>query len=377
MSFWKNLSGEFIDIIEWTDASSDTLVHRFQRHGNEIKNGAQLTVREGQTAVFVNEGQLADVFEPGRYELTTANLPILSTLKGWKYGFESPFKAEVYFVSTRRFTDQKWGTKNPVMLRDPEFGAVRLRAFGTYAYRVSDAAQFLREIVGTDGHFSTSEISHQLRNMIVARFTDALAESELAALDLAANYDELGAFVRDKIAPEFDTYGIDLTKLLVENISLPPEVEKALDKRTSMGVIGDLGAYTQFQAAQAMEKAADNPDGGAASGMGMGMGFAMANQMGNAMAQQQSSADDASESEDGPSTPPPPPSSIAVHIAVDGAATGPFGREALEDRIQSGALDRSTMVWMQGMKEWQPAGEVEALQPLFDSTPPPPPPPAS
>lgn len=368
MSLWDKISGEFVDIIEWTDASSTTLVHRFQRHGNEIKHGAQLTVREGQAAVFVDEGQLADVFEPGRYELTTANLPILSTLRGWKHGFESPFKAEVYFVSTRRFTDQKWGTKNPVMLRDPEFGAVRLRAFGTYAFRVNDAAQFLREIVGTDGHFSTSEIAHQLRNMIVSRFTDALAESQLAALDLAANYDELGGFVREKIAPEFDEYGIGLTKLLVENISLPPAVEEALDKRTSMGVIGDLGAYTQYQAAQSMEKAADNPAGGAAEGMGMGMGFAMANQMGQAMQQQQQQTQQSG----GP--PPPPAPGLSVYIAVEGETTGPFNEARLKQKLQDGTLDRTTMVWMEGMDEWAPAGAVDALQSLFKSTPPPPPP---
>ncbi len=369
MSIWDKLSGEFIDIIEWTDDSSNTLVYRFERHGNEIKNGAQLTVREGQAAVFVDEGQLADVFMPGRYELKTSNLPILSTLRGWKHGFESPFKAEVYFVNTRRFTDQKWGTKNPVMLRDPEFGAVRLRAFGTYSFRVEDPAQFLREIVGTDGHFATSEISHQLRNMIVARFTDALAESQLAALDLAANYDELGDFVRKKIGSEFAEYGIGLTKLLVENISLPSEVEKALDKRTSMGVIGDLGAYTQYQAAQSMEKAAENPDGGASSGMGMGMGFAMANQIGQAMQQQQQQGQQQS---GGP--PPPPSTGPAVYIAVDGETTGPFNAKQLTQKRRGGALDRSTMVWMEGMDEWAPAGEVDALQALFKSTPPPPPP---
>jgi len=202
--------------------------------------------------------------------------------------------------------------------------------------------------------------------MIVSRFTDALAESQLAALDLAANYDELGNFVHEKIAPEFDEYGIGLTKLLVENISLPSEVEKALDKRTSMGVIGDLGAYTQYQAAQSMEKAADNPDGGASSGMGMGMGFAMANQIGQSMQQQ------SQQQSGGP--PPPPSSGPAVYIAVQGETTGPFNAAQLKQKLQDGALDRATMVWMEGMDEWAPAGEVDALQALFKSTPPPPPP---
>ncbi|MDX1438953.1 MAG: SPFH domain-containing protein, partial [Rubricoccaceae bacterium] len=279
MGIFSKLRGEFIDIIEWVDDSQDTLVHRFERHNNEIKYGAKLVVREGQEAVFVDEGKLADVFPPGTYTLETANIPILSTLQGWKHGFESPFKAEVYFVKTTQFTDQKWGTKNPIMLRDPEFGPMRLRAFGTYAFKAGDPAALIREVVGTDGHFSSGDLSDQLRNLIVSRFTDVLAESKLAALDLAANYNELGEFVRERIEEEFNGYGIDITSMLVENISLPPEVEEILDKRTGMGIVGDLGAYTQFQAAQAMEKAAEAPNSGAGQGMGMGMGFAMANQM--------------------------------------------------------------------------------------------------
>ena len=232
-------------------------------------------MREGQVAVFINEGQLADVFQPGRYELATQNLPVLSTLQGWKHGFESPFKAEVYFVSTRRFTDQKWGTKNPIMLRDPEFGPVRLRAFGTYAFRISDAAVFMREIVGTDGHFSVDEISAQLRNLVVSQFPDALGELKVAALDLAAKYNELGSTIADAIKPKFTEYGLDLTTIMIENISLPPEVEKMLDKRSSMGILGDMGQYTQFQAANAIETAAGNESaagGMAAAGMSTGMG---------------------------------------------------------------------------------------------------------
>lgn len=192
MGLWDKLLGEFVDVIQWTDDSNDTLVYRFERQGNEIKYGAKLTVREGQVAVFVNEGQLADTFQPGMYELKTNNLPILSTLQAWQHGFESPFKAEVYFFSTRRFTDLKWGTQNPVMLRDPEFGPIRLRAFGSYAIRIKDAPTFLREIVGTDGRFTTDEITNQLRNMIVSRFTNTLGQSKIPALDLAGNYDQLG-----------------------------------------------------------------------------------------------------------------------------------------------------------------------------------------
>ena len=178
MGLFDKLRGEFIDIIEWTDDSNDTLVYRFDRYQNEIKNGAKLTVREGQVAVFINEGQIADVFQPGMYELTTANLPILSTLKGWKYGFNSPFKAEVYFVSTRNITAQKWGTKNPITISDSRFGMLEIRSFGTYVIRVKDAPIFIKEIVGTDGHFTTEEIAEQLKSLIVTRFSDAAAESD-------------------------------------------------------------------------------------------------------------------------------------------------------------------------------------------------------
>jgi membrane protease subunit (stomatin/prohibitin family) len=229
-------------------------------------------------AVFVNEGQLADTFQPGMYELKTNNLPILSTLQAWKHGFESPFKAEVYFFSTRRFTDLKWGTQNPVMLRDPEFGPIRLRAFGSYAIRVKDAPTFLREIVGTDGRFTTDEITNQLRNMVVSRFANILGQSKIPALDLAGNYDQLGQFLLQRIAPEFEAVGLELTNLLVENISLPKEVEAALDKRSSMGIVGNLDQYTQFQAAEALRDAAANPGGGSEAhehGTGAGDGPAL------------------------------------------------------------------------------------------------------
>ncbi len=361
MGIFDKIRGEFIDIIEWTDDSDDTLVHRFERYNNEIKFGAKLVVREGQEAVFVDEGQLADVFPPGTYTLETANIPLLSTLQGWKHGFESPFKAEVYYVSTRQFTDQKWGTKNPIMLRDPEFGPIRLRAFGTYAFKAGDPATLIREITGTDGHFQSDDLSDQLRNLIVSRFTDVLAESKLAALDLAANYSELGEFVRAKIEEEFNGYGIDVTSLLVENISLPPAVEEVLDKRTSMGIVGDLGAYTQFQAAQAMEKAAETPGSGAGQGMGMGMGFAMANQMGQTMGQPAAG------------TPPPAPAAAQYHVAVDGQSRGPYDMSTLRSQAASGSLTRDSVVWTSGMEEWQPAGQVSALGDLFAAVPPPPP----
>ncbi len=369
MGLLDKIRGEFVDIIEWTDPSNDTMVYRFQRHDNEIKMGARLTVREGQAAVFVNKGQIADVFSPGMYTLETDNMPILSTIMGWKHGFHSPFKAEVYFVSTRRFTDLKWGTKHPVTLRDPEFGPVRLRAFGTYTIKVQDSGAFIREIVGTDGHFTTDEVTDQLRNMIVSRFADIIGESKIPVLDLAANYDELGEFVSTKIGPEFGNYGLEVTKMLVENISLPEAVEEALDKRSSMGIIGDLHKYTQFQTANAMEEAAKNPGGMAAGGMGMGMGFAMANQMGQSMQPAgQPQPPQAAQ------TPPPIPAAKAWHLAIGGQQYGPFQVEALQPYIQNGQLTAETLVWSQGMAQWAPAGQVTELASLFGSTPPPLPP---
>ena len=276
-------SSQFIEVIEWLDETSNTLVYRFPVKDQEIKNGAQLIVRESQSAIFVSEGQIADLFPPGRYTLDGGNTPILSKLGAWKYGFNSPFKAEVYFVNTKQFTDLKWGTPNPVMMRDADFGMVRLRAFGIYTVRVSDPKAFIKEIAGTNARFVTEDIEGQLKRTLVGGFSDALAESKIAALDLASNYDELSKFTRDKLNDEFKTLGLELTKFVIENISLPQEVEAAMDKRTSMGVIGDVGRYTQFQAADAMRDAAQNPGGGAGTGVGLGAGFAMGNAMAGAM----------------------------------------------------------------------------------------------
>jgi Putative virion core protein (lumpy skin disease virus) len=276
-------SSQFIEVIEWLDETSNTLVYRFPVKDQEIKNGAQLIVRESQAAIFVSEGQIADLFPPGRYTIDGGNTPILSKLGAWKYGFNSPFKAEVYFASTKQFTDLKWGTPNPVMMRDSDFGMVRLRAFGIYSIRVSDPKAFIKEIAGTNARFVTDDIQGQLKRTLVGGFSDALAESKIAALDLASNYDELSKFTRDKLNEEFKTLGLELTKFVIENISLPQEVEAAMDKRTSMGVIGDVGRYSQFQAADAMRDAAQNPGGGAGTGAGLGAGFAIGNAMAGAM----------------------------------------------------------------------------------------------
>jgi membrane protease subunit (stomatin/prohibitin family) len=361
MGIFDKLKNEFIDILQWTDDSANTMVYRFPRYQNEIKMGAKLTVRESQVAVFVNEGKIADVFQPGLYTLATQNMPLLTTLKGWKYGFNSPFQAEVYFVNTKQFIDQKWGTKNPIMLRDAEFGPIRLRAFGNYAIRVTDAAKFIKEIAGTQSHFTTEEVTDQLRDLIITRFTDALAESKIPILDLAANYNELSKFIGEKINPEFGELGIAITKFLVENISLPSEVEAALDKRSSMGIIGNLNQYTQFQAANAMEAAAKNPGGGASDGIGMGMGFAMANQLSKTMNQNESK----------PEGPPPIPGFSPYHVAVGGAQQGPFGGDVLRQMVSQGTLTKESLVWKQSMSGWTKAGEVGELKNFFDSAPPP------
>lgn len=362
MSLFDKLFGEFVDVIEWVDTTNNTLVYRFERYGNEIKYGAKLTVRESQIAVFVNEGQIADVFQPGLYELDTNNLPILTTLQSWPHGFESPFKAEIYFFSTRQFTDLKWGTKNPVMLRDAEFGPVRLRAFGTYSIRLKDPVIFLKEIAGTDGHFTTEEVSDQLRNLIVSRFASILGQSGIPVLDLAANYDDLSRYVTNVIRPEFVAYGLDVTKLLVENVSLPPVVEEVLDKRTSMGIVGNLKDYMTFQAAEAMTAAANNP-GGAAEGISLGIGFAMANKIAQTM--------DIPPQRVEPTQPTGDSDAKRYFVAVDGQQTGPFSFEVLSNEILTGKVLRESLVWFQGMDDWTPAGQVPELIAEFNKIPPP------
>jgi membrane protease subunit (stomatin/prohibitin family) len=365
MTLWDKVRGELIDIIQWLDPTNDTMVYRFERYNNQIKYGAQLTVREGQAAAFVNEGKIADVFPPGLYTLETRNLPVLSTLQGWKYGFNSPFMAEVYFCSTRQFTDLKWGTMNPVMLRDPEFGPIRVRAFGTYVVRVKDPATFIRQIVGTDGHFTVDEIVNQLRDLIVSRFAETIGQSKIPVLDLAANYGELGKFMTQRIGPEFEGYGLELTKLLVENISLPPAVEEALDKRSSMGIVGNLAAYTQFNIANSIPDAARNPGGLAAAGAGLGMGVAMAGPIAQAMTGQ---------APQGGAVPPPIPGGAVYFVAIAGQRTGPFELQALVSQAASGSLTRETLVWTQGMAQWTQAGQVPELASIFAAVPPPIPP---
>jgi membrane protease subunit (stomatin/prohibitin family) len=290
MGIFNFIKSQFIEVIEWTDMEQSEMVYRFPVENKEIKMGAQLTVRESQMAVFVNEGQIADVFNPGRHTLTTENMPILTKIKSWKYGFNSPFKAEVYFVSTRQFTGQKWGTSRPVMMRDQEFGVLRVRAFGIYSYKVNDPEKFLKELFGTSGSFKTDDINEQLTRITVSSLSDLLAESKIPAIDFSMHYDELSVEGREKLQSKFSDYGFELVSFTIENISLPDEVEKIIDKRTSMGVLGDLNRYTQFQTAEAIEDAAQNEGGGlAGAGAGLGAGAAMAQAMMGSVNMQSSS----------------------------------------------------------------------------------------
>jgi len=300
MAILDFIKKQFIDIIEWTDDSRDTLSYRFPDDDKEIKNGAQLIVRESQVAQFVYLGQFGDAFTPGKYTLTTDNIPILTDLKGWKYGLESPFKADVYYVVTRLFTGNKWGTANPVMMRDADFGIVRLRAYGTYDFRVVDVKKFLKEVAGTDDHFRLDEFNDTMRSRIVSVFTDALASSKIPALDVASRYGELGSALLPLINPAIgEKYGLEMTTFIVENVSVPPEVEAAIDKRSSMAAVGNLNDYVKYQMAQGMGQGGDGGVGGIGAQMAVGMAMAqqMMNQTGGVMAQQTP----------GIAAPPPPP----------------------------------------------------------------------
>ena len=285
MGLMDYLKGQFLEIIEWTDDSRDTITYRYPDQDKEIKNGAQLIVRESQTVQFVYVGQFGDTFGPGKHTLVTENTPILATLKGWKYGFHSPFKADVYFVNTRTFTGNKWGTSNPIMMRDQDFGIVRVRAFGTFDFHVVDVKLFLKEVAGSDDHFRLDEFADTMRSRLVSVFSEAVASAHVPVLDLATRYSELGEALLPVINPILlGKYGIEFTSFVLENASVPPEVEAAIDKRSSMGAVGNLNDYVKFQMAQGM---AEGGGGAAAVPAQMAVGFAMAQQMAQGMNQQQ------------------------------------------------------------------------------------------
>lgn len=372
MGLWDALKNEFIQIIEWLDDTSNTLVYRFPVHDQEIKMGAQLTVRENQAAIFVNEGELADIFKPGRYELSTQNLPILSTLRGWKYGFDSPFKAEVYFVNTRLFTDLKWGTQNPVMMRDADFGMIRMRAFGTYATRITDPKEFFRTIVGTQHLTTTEDILGQLRSTIISHLSDIVAESKIAALDLASSYRELSDLAQKELTPSFNSYGLELSRFNIDNVSLPEEVEAAIDQRTKLGVFGDkMQQYAQMQTAESIKVAAANPGGIAGAGVGLGAGMAIGQTMGNAFNNPPAAP--------GHAAPPPPPGPQANvprwSLAIDGKTYGPYTDDALKAMVQSGQVTASTQAWRPGSSGWAAIETYPELSGAGGSAMPPPPPP--
>ena len=275
MGLMDFIRGQLLEIIEFNDDSRDTISWRFPDEDREIKRGAQLIVRESQVAQFVYLGQFGDTFGPGKHTLSTDNIPILSTLKGWKYGFESPFKADVYFVNTRLFTGNKWGTSNPVMMRDQDFGIVRLRAFGTYDFKVVEPRLFLKEVVGTDQNFRLDEFADTMRSRLVSVFTDSLAKAKVPALDVAARYSELGEALLPVINPMVTPrYGLQMTSFVIENVSVPPEVEQAIDKRSSMSAVGNLNDYVKYQMAQGMGQAGNGGPGAAAAQMAMGFGMA-------------------------------------------------------------------------------------------------------
>ena len=278
------LKKQFIDVIHWTESSDGILAYRYPMQDFEIQYGGQLTVRESQMAVFVDEGKVADVFSPGRHTLTTQTLPLLTNLQNWDKMFQSPFKSDVYFFSTRLQINQKWGTANPITIRDKEFGAVRMRAFGIYSYKIVDPRAFYTQISGTRELYTVTELEGQLRNTIVASITDLFAESAIPFLDMAANQDELGNRIKGKMEPEFKRIGLALDTLQVQNVSLPDELQKILDQRIGMGLVGDMSRFTQYQTAQSIPIAAANEGGGAGVGAGLGACLAIGQTMASTLA---------------------------------------------------------------------------------------------
>ena len=322
MGLMDFIKGQLIEIIEWTDDSRDTLTFRFPDDDKEIKRGAQLIVRESEVAQFVYLGQFGDTFGPGKYTLTTDNIPVLTRLKGWKYGFESPFKADVYYVITRIFTGNKWGTSNPVMMRDADFGIVRLRAFGTYDFRIVEPPKFLKEVAGTDQHFRLDEFSDAMRSRLVSVFSDALANSRVPALDVAARYTELGNALLPLINPVLhEKYGIEMSSFILENVSVPPEVEAAIDKRSSMAAVGNLNDYVKFQMAQGLEKGGAGVGGlGAELAVGASIAQQMVSQPGGILGQVTPAAAPSSAPAAGTGAPPAPASAMPELVGPAEAA---------------------------------------------------------
>lgn len=383
MGFMDKLRGELVDIIEWVDDSRTTLAWRFPRYQNEIKNGAKLIVREGQQAIFVHLGQMADTFNPGMYELRTENMPIMSTIQGWPHGFNSPFRSEVYFINTRPITDLRWGTANPVTVRDPDFKMVQVRANGLCVVRVAQPNIFLKQVIGTDSSVDVDEISELLRRVITLAFSDFVMQTGLGVIDLQGRQvqlsDQLRTFVAERVD---DEYGLAIDSVTM-NISLPEEITQAMTRGVARGVedagwannLGDMNRYQQAKAADAMTIAAGNPGGGNVMGqmMGAGMGVAMGQQMANQWGQPQQ----AQQPQGVPAGPPPLPNAVTFHVDLGGRSEGPLSVSDVQARISQGQVQATTLVWSAGMAAWQPAGQVAALAGLFQQPPPLPPSPGS
>lgn len=384
MGLMDKLKGELVDIIEWIDDSRSTLAWRFPRYQNEIKNGAELIVREGQEAVFVYRGAIADKFLPGHYELKSENLPVLSTLQGWKHGFDSPFRSEVYFINTRPVTDIRWGTPQPVTVRDPDFKMVQVRANGLCVVKIVDIEIFLKEVIGTDSAVEADEITELLRRVISMAFSDMVMESGLGAIDLQGQQvslsGRLAEFVQQRVDDEF---GLAIPEMTM-NISLPDEITQAMTRGVAKGVEAsgfvenvDLNKYQQAQAADAMLAAAEN-EGSSVMGdmMQMGMGVTMAGQMANQMGgigQQTAPAPQPAATVNPGGTPPPLPGQQMFHVDHGGTPGGPYNMTQMQQGIQSGQVTGQTLVWAQGMAAWAPAQTVPELQALFAAPPPMPP----
>ena len=359
MGLFNAMRNQFIDVIEWPDASEEVLVHRFNRAYNEIKNGAKLIVRPGQRAVFVNEGRIADTFEPGTYTLTTQNMPILRTLLSLPYAFESPFKAEVYFIKTTEQLNRKWGTPNPVTMRDADFGMVRLRCRGIYTYSIAISNEMISRFVGAQEEFTCANFEDQLLAMLVSAFTDVIGELRIPALDLPSKYADIGAKLKERLSEAAKAFGVAIKSFTLENISLPEDVQKAIDQRGSISALGNLNNYAQYQAANALRDAAQNQGGAAGNLMGMMLGGQMGGALGNVMVQQPSAQ------------PPPLQQEVQYFVAVNGAQAGPFPFLALQAKVAAGEISPATLVWKAGLQAWIPASQAPELAALFPQVPPP------
>ncbi|QIS13261.1 SPFH domain-containing protein [Nocardia arthritidis] len=380
MGLMDMIRGEFVDIIEWLDDTNTTLAWRFPRYENEIKNGAELIVREGQQAIFVYRGQLADTYGPGHYTLTSENMPIMSTLQGWRYGFNSPFRSEVYYINTRPVTDLRWGTPQPVTVRDPDFRMVQVRANGTTIVKVIDPATFLRQVIGTESVVDMEQITEMIRRNIALAFSDMVMASGLGAIDLQGRQVELSDKLREFVAQRVQSFGLGIDAVTM-TISLPEEIQQAMTRGVARGLeesgyinnIGDVNRLTQVRAADAMLAAAQNEGGGVAgAAMQAGLGVVLGGQMAGAVQggfpqqgyQQQGYQPQPQQA------PPPLPQQQVFHFELNGQAAGPFPIDQLRQYVSSDQLTRDTNVWSEGMAGWAAASTVPALQTLFAAPPP-------